>query len=196
MPRPAPGNAVLAQNILVCCWRPAANTAGWMRARAHYWTAGLMGWPESCNIVISEYYGLHNIVLRITPSPWVALAWPHLDGASKGFNRISSGVNISFFVNTCYWNMYIFLRAEFLLTGIIRHQQRLSSGSGSGVKPTSEGQRWASAAGAGCQSSGARESRAGIRRRSPCQITWHPRCRVKCSHSDAGKKRWRCKSGH
>ena len=43
MPGPAPGNAVLAQNILVCCLRPAANTAGWMRATAHYWTAGLMG---------------------------------------------------------------------------------------------------------------------------------------------------------
>ena len=82
MPGPAPGNAVLAQNILVCCLRPAANTAGWMRATAHYWTAGLMGWPESCNIVISEYYGLHNIVLRITPpSPWVA--WPDLESEQR-----------------------------------------------------------------------------------------------------------------
>lgn len=185
--------SISTKHISLCCLRPAANTAGWMRATAHYWTAGLMGWPESCNIVISEYYGLHNIVLRITPlSPWVA-PWPDLTWrASKGFNRIPSGVNISFFVNTHAIGICIFLSVEFRLTGMGSsvispdwaqgQDQVLSQHPKVKDEPRQSGVR-------------AQERRAGIRR-SLCQITWHPRCRVKCSHSDGGKKRRRCKSGY
>ena len=129
-----------------------------------------MGWPASCNIVISEYYGLPNIVLRITPSPpWVA--WPESKRASDSFNRIPSRVNISFFVSMLLeYDVYFYASFEFRLTGTGSSIISSWARSGSGVRLTSEGQRWVSAAGVRAQSS---ESQVCIRQRSLSQITWH-----------------------
>ena len=145
-----------------------------------------MGWPASCNIVISEYYGLPNIVLRITPSPpWVA--WPESKRASDSFNRIPSRVNISFFVSMLLeYDVYFYASFEFRLTGTGSSIISSWARSGSGVRLTSEGQRWVSAAGVRAQSS---ESQVCIRQRSLSQITWHQMQESVLSQTQAGRIR-------